>query len=156
MLWFNYGDLISIHALAAAANECYHGIGKKQANLPTIIQTWKKSLSDKDRKEANAVQNFAKHANTDPGGAIRVNPEYAELLILDSVMCHARLSDKKMTPLMRCFYARFAFENPVFIDHVVRPEWREYFLQAIKVEKLGQTSRVDYLNEVLPALADGW
>jgi hypothetical protein len=60
-LWFHYGEVISIHALASAANECYHAVGKK-AGLPTIIQTWKRSLTKNQLKEANKVQNFAKHA----------------------------------------------------------------------------------------------
>jgi hypothetical protein len=149
-LWFNYGDPISIHALAAAANECFHAIGKNKG-LPTIIQTWKRSLTNKQLKQANKVQNFAKHARTDPDGRVPVVTEYGDLLILDSVMCQAKLF-QLWTPLMRCFYTRFALENATLLGRFVPLATREYFRKAVEVYELGDGSRVDYLKQVLPTL----
>jgi hypothetical protein len=122
-LWFNYGDPLSIHTLVSAANSLYHGMGSK-VGKPTIIETWKKSLSNKDRAMVNEARNFAKHANKDPKAKLRLITEYAELLILDSLVCHAKMFHNK-TPLMSCFFARFTFENPRLLDHVIAPERRE-------------------------------
>ena len=107
---------MSIHTLAAAANKCYQGMGSK-VGLPTITETWKKSLSRKNYDRAVAAENFGKHANTDAHGALNLMTEHAELLILDSLVCHERMFQKR-TPLMTCFVARFSFENPRFVEHI--------------------------------------
>jgi len=149
VLWFNYGDPMSIHALACAANELYHGIGRGKG-MPTLIQTWKKSLKGKERALANKSQNFAKHANTDPNGADILLTEYAELLMLDSIMCHEKMFQNR-TPLMTCFFARFAFENPRLTEQINlarRKEGRE----DIVIDQSIETDRVKFLNRELPAL----
>ena len=104
-LWFRYADPMAIHTLAAAANEIYHGIGRTKG-APGIVQTFKKNLKTKREKALlNQAQNFGKHANTDPDGTFRLQPEHAELLLLDGVMTHERLF-RKRTALMTCFFSR--------------------------------------------------
>lgn len=152
-LWFSYGDPLSIHALAASANELYHRIGSK-SDVPSVIQAWKKSLAKKDFDRASNAQNFSKHANRDLNEQLELPTRYAELLILDSMTSHVKLFQKR-TPLMSCFFARFAIENPRLIDHVVAPEGRKHFHEAIRVEKFFERSRMDYLDEVLPELLAG-
>jgi hypothetical protein len=149
ILWFTYADPMSIHTLASAANEVYHGIGRGKG-MPTTIQAWKKSLSDKKRAVANKSQNFAKHANTDPNGTDQLLTEYAELLMLDSIICHEKMFQNR-TALMTCFFARFAFENPRLAKHISitrRKEGRE----DLVIEQPDQADRVQFLNRELPAL----
>jgi hypothetical protein len=152
-LWFGYGDQISIHILAAGANECFHAIGGK--GMPTIVEQWKRTLSPAELKEANKVQNFAKHARIDPHGEVRVRTEHGELLILDSILCQGQLF-QEWTPLMQCFYGRFSFENAALVSRFVPLATRKYFREAAEVYQLEDGSRMDYLNQVLPTiLAEG-
>jgi hypothetical protein len=149
LLWFNYGDPISIHTLAAAANELYHGIGSK-IGAPTIIQMWKKSLSKKERDEANKAQNFAKHASTDPNSKLPLPTRHAEVLMIDSIMCHEKMF-RKRTPLMTCFFARLAFENPRLMESINMGR-RKQGRQDLVIEQPHKADRVQFLNRELPAL----
>lgn len=149
-LWFNYGDPMSIHTLAAAAHKVYHRIGSK-AGAPTLIETWKKSLSKKDYDRAVKAENFAKHASRDPDEQLPLLIEHGELLILDSIDCHHAIFQKR-TPLMTCFLARFGFENARFIDATVPPGRRGHFHRAVREEELAGLSRIDYLDIVLRKL----
>lgn len=152
-LWFNYGDVSAIQTLAYAANDCYDAMGGDK--VPGIVKCW---LSTRSRKEYDHVQdsiNFCKHGFRKLKGTTRVESEWADLLILDAVVCHQRLFGK-WTPLMRCFYARFTIENPRLLASMTNPVAREYFRQSIEVEELGRLNRVDYLDEIFPTLTDGW
>ena len=148
-LWFHYGDPMSIHTLAAASNKCYHGMGSKTGAL-TIIGAWKKSLSKKDYDRVVQAENFGKHANTDAQGILHLITRQAELLILDSVMCHERLFQKR-TPLMTCFFARFTFESPRLIE-VVNLARRKEGLDDLVIEQADEVDRVQFFNRELPAL----
>lgn len=121
-LWFGYGDPVSIHALATAANEVFHGMGRLKG-LSTIIQEWKRTLTRAELARANKVQNFCKHAYTDsdPEARMPVITEYAELLMLDAIKCHDRLFGR-YTPLMRCFYGHSPSRT--------RASWTHFLISA--------------------------
>ncbi|MFN2624200.1 MAG: hypothetical protein ABR611_15295 [Chthoniobacterales bacterium] len=147
-LWFHYGDAMSIHTLAAAANECYHGIGRK-SGAPSLVQTWKKTLPKKGYDAANRPQNFAKHGSRDPAETLVLNTEYAELLMLDAVICHEKLFGKR-TALMTCFFARLTQENPRLIEFLNRRR-RAEGRKEIVAEKFTEGNRVEFLDRELPA-----
>jgi hypothetical protein len=150
LIWFHYGDPVSIQALAYSANDCYHAIGKMEGT-PTLIQAWLKSLSRTNYDQVQESINFAKHGWKKLKGISHIVTEYAELLMLDSIGCHEKLFHEK-TPLMSCFFARFAAEHPRILDHILKPEARPYFKERVEVDKLAEFGRVDYLNQVLPVI----
>jgi hypothetical protein len=150
-LWFHYGDAMSIHTLAAASNKCYHGMGSK-VGKPGIIEAWKKSLSRKDYDRAVKAENFGKHANTDANGKLDLITYHAELMIMDSIICHEKMFGTR-TPLMTCFFTRFAFENPRMAEHLNAVR-REQGLQALPVEQVSETDRVHFYNRELPVLIE--
>lgn len=149
-LWFNYGNPAAIHTLAAAANGCYHALGKGHKGTPTLVEAWIKSLSEMQRVAARRAQNFFKHGpNRNDTKPVLFKPEHAEWLIVDSIYSSELLLHNR-TPLMKCFYARFTFENPLFVAHlnaVRREEGRE----TLVVEDTGEWDRVEFLNKMLPA-----
>src|ERR1041385_8455608 len=146
-LWFHYADPISIHTLAAASNKCYHGMGQKRG-APTFIETWKKSLSKKQYARVVEVENFAKHANTDAEGTVHLITEFAATLMLDSIICHEKIFGPR-TPLMSCFFARFAFENRRLTD-AINAARRKDGLDDLIVEQPDETDRVQFFNRELP------
>jgi hypothetical protein len=148
-LWFHYGDPMSTHTLAAASNKCYHGMGSK-VGMPTVIQAWKKSLSRKDYDRAVKAENFGKHANTDAHGILPLITEHAALLMLDSIICHEKMFGKR-TPLMTCFFARFAFENPRLTENI-NANRRKHGLNDLVIEQPDEADRVQFFNRELPTL----
>ena len=140
---------MAIHTLAAAVNKCYHGMGSK-IGMPTINETYKKSLTKSAYDRIVRTENFGKHANTDADGVANVLPEYSGILIIDAIMCHERMFGDR-TPLMTCFFARFAFENPPLIRHINadrRKQGRDDIVGYEGVER----DRVKFLERELPAL----
>jgi hypothetical protein len=155
-LWFAYGDPLSIHVLAVNANEIYHGIGSKKG-LPTIYQTWKRSLTANQLTRANKAHNFAKHARTDPDGKAPVITEEAELLMLDSIKCNAQIYGQ-YTPLMRCFYGRYTVENPRIVTDYggnVTEGLSAEFSESLKVYGADKLSRMEHFNMMYPLILAG-
>jgi hypothetical protein len=148
-LWFQYGDPASIHTLAAAANGCYHALGRGHKGFPTGVERWMLSLSDKVRVDAKRAQNFFKHGpeRNDPK-ELRFRPEHAELLILDSIISHEELCPPR-TPLMTCFVARLSFEEPPLLEHM-NARRRKDGEPELVIHEFTEPDRRKYLQEVLP------
>lgn len=150
-LWFHYGDPASIHTLAAAANGCYHALGKGHKGTPTSVQVWIQSLSKKDHISVNKAQNFFKHGpERGERDKLPFRPEHAELLMLDSIISHEKLLSER-TPLMTCFFARLSFENPRLAEHV-NIKRREKGQPEFVIPEFVEPDRAKYLQEVLPAM----
>jgi hypothetical protein len=152
-LWFHYKDPLSIHALAVAANEVYHGIGRN-LGTPTIVGALRAALDRKDRNVLNHAQNFAKHANRDYADPLEegvVIPRMAEALIFDCIYCHMKKFGGK-TPLMLSFLMRFAAEVPRFME-VFFPDAEEKFSNPSVIEEFLSTSRPEFLKKTLEVLA---
>jgi hypothetical protein len=87
LLWLSNGDVVSIHALAVAANDCFHAIGKLK-NKPSRWQEFIESKSIAGKKAARRAQNFFKHGWKDLKGSVLYSPLYGEMLMFDSVVCY--------------------------------------------------------------------
>jgi hypothetical protein len=146
-LWFNEGDPISIHALAVAANDCLHAMGK-MAGKPSHIQTWLKSQPTGFQKRMAYTQNFIKHGFKDLHGKTSYDPIHGDVLMMDSVDCYTHLYGKK-TPLMSAFFLRFALENPGFIN---LKENMPSLFESGDAANLAKLSRRQFLEKFLPAL----
>ena len=109
-LWFNNADPISIHALAAAANELLNAIGAR-AGKPSEIQPYIKSRPPAIRDRLRKAQNFFKHAGRDLNERFEYHPMHGEVLITDSILIYHALAGE-MTPLMAAFTARLSVTEP--------------------------------------------
>jgi hypothetical protein len=141
MLWFNYGDPISILALAAAANDCYDAMGA-HIGAPSFFRAWLKTRSSAFQDQVRETQNFIKHGRMNLKGRVRYTPRVAEILMVDSIVCHENVFPRT-TPLMRLYFARFALENP----EIVVPERRPIFSKGADVDKLLNFDRLQFLEE---------
>src|SRR5947209_4730269 len=70
VLYFQQGDPVSIHTLAAAAHQLLHDISKKADSQSEMILAWAleqvlPEYRDEIRKTLRAAQNFFKHADRD-------------------------------------------------------------------------------------------
>ena len=147
LLWFNEGDPISIHALAVAASDCLHAMGK-MAGKPSHIQTWLRSESRAFQDRMKYIQNFIKHGFKDLHGKASYSPKYGEVLMLDSVDCYGSLYGRK-TPLMKVYFLRFATENPSIM---LLEDWPYLLKYRDIINRLSKLNRREFLEALLPAI----
>jgi hypothetical protein len=146
-LWFNYGDPISILALAYAANDCYSALGG-HIGKPSTYREWIKTKSKPFQRRASEVQNFVKHGLKNLKGKMRYMPRLGEILISDSINCHENVSGDT-TALMELFTIRFALENP----GVVPEENRPMYVDGPEIQELRNWDRPTFLSKGADALS---
>ena len=146
-LWFEGGDPVSIHTLAAASNEVIHRLGTKKGR-PALLQEWL-SENPKIRSRMVNVQNFFKHASIDsnPSETITLFRHHSEILLYDSVICWRR--NFRASDLMFAFALRFRAEHrnrwPV-------PPWLFESLNRADLVQFARGSRKEFLDELLETL----
>jgi len=106
-MYFNEGDPVSMHTLAAAAQGVLRDINKSRKGPPMLLDLEVSGVIKPDKlKMAHQVlrqaQNFFKHADTDPEGVIDFNLEAVAVHILDAVEKYRELSGEN-PPIMRVF-----------------------------------------------------
>ncbi len=133
-LWFNAGDPVSIHTLAAAAQEVYSCLAGDKAYLKSFIQA---SLP-----EAHSVQNFCKHGPDRNGPkSVRLATRTTELLMLDSVISHEAINGDG-THLMGVYVKRLKQEIPFLDIHLLKAGTEV----GINVDHLADRSRSEFLK----------
>jgi hypothetical protein len=89
-MFFERGDPIAIHTLAAAAQGVIRDVARARGLDRTSILHDHPNVPGDRRKEwikqLNAPRNFFKHADSDPEGTLEFDPEANETLILDAVL----------------------------------------------------------------------
>lgn len=140
LLWFNYGDPISILQLAAASNDCFNALSA-HAGHSSFYQEWFKSQSKTFQKRMLYIQNWIKHGLKKTTRPLRYSPIQAEALMVDSIQSHFNLTGMN-TPLIRLFVLRLAFESPDW----VLPMKREFFAESPEVEQIRHFDRPQFLE----------
>ena len=142
-VWFYYGDPVSIHTLAAAAQEILQGVAGKKRPSPLLkfLKTKPKSF----QKKITDPQNVFKHAGKDPKHVIPYDPLVGETIITTAIL-HYQDVYHTLTPFMRAFSIRFSFERPT----VYGPDkLTKKVTQGIKIDDLGGRDRPAFLDVVL-------
>jgi hypothetical protein len=138
-LWFHYGDPVSIHTLAAAAQGILQGIvGKTHAH--THMREWLKKFPPHVQKIMRDPQNFFKHAWTDAKVVKSYQPYIGTLIIGDAALLHQDLYG--LTPLIRAFTIRLSFETDILAPN----ELSEKITQGIRISDLGRFDRPSSLE----------
>lgn len=151
-LWFDYGDPAAILTLAAAANDCYHAMGKAKGR-PAVIQAHIETLSRKEQDAARAAQNFAKHGMRDLNKRIPYLPGHGELLIFDSVLCHEHVFET-LTPLMSAFEIQWVILNPRYLRSNRFAPIGHVTGEIVEVYQRLKLDRRSFLKVILPGLSE--
>ena len=147
-LWFHYADPVSIHTLAAAAQDLFCALVGNEHEL-THMRQWLEKFPKHVQKAVRNPQNFFKHGFRDKGKVIPYQPLIGELIIGDAAMLHQDLWG--LTSLIRAFMIRQAFERPeILTPH----ELSQKVTQGIRIDDLGDLNRTVFLEVVLRRLAD--
>ena len=116
-LWFEDGDLVSIHTLTAAAHQICHAIlkhgGEEYPSMIFSLDLLSAEARAAYKKYILAPENFFKHATNDPypNCQIELPLRTTELYLVDAVFLFHKLSSD-MTPSMKAFALFFNLHNP--------------------------------------------
>ena len=99
-LFFERGDAVAIHTLAAAAQSVMRDIARAKGLEHTSILHDNPMIPTDIRKEwikaVNASRNFFKHADTDPEGSLEFNEKSNAQVLLDAALILTQLGDKPL------------------------------------------------------------
>lgn len=115
-LFFERGDPVAIHTLAAAAQSVIRDIARARGLEHTSILHDHPEIPRNLRRQwinkLNAPRNFFKHADDDPDGTLDFDEGDNALVLLDAVLILSELSEKPLTEA-NVFVGWFTIENPV-------------------------------------------
>lgn len=152
-LYFSWEDDVSIHTLAAAARNVlcqlckYRGVTHSLL-LDRLLAKFVKLEHHKEfRNKFRESENFFKHADRDPEGRLKFNPEMTEYMLLEAVEAYTVLTGEHVSEL-----------------HAYRGWWllhHQSFLKDAPVEFLRRLNgvtytvnqRTQYLTEMLATMA---
>jgi hypothetical protein len=143
-LWFNHGDIVSIHTLTDAAFgillDLYH-VRKWKQPIPfddegdpggAEPKKWRKKV-----KEAGA---FGKHARSDHDLTFEYNHIFMEAYLVCAVSAHSRLEKPPSDCLRFIYWLWFDLQYP----HYVKP--LQVTVESSKGEQLKKLSRTKFLQ----------
>ena len=100
-LFFERGDPIAIHTLAAAAQGVIRDVARARGLAHTSILHDHPDIPAEARKEwmkiLNAPRNFFKHADADPDGTLDFDESANETLLLDACLILSEVSDRALS-----------------------------------------------------------
>jgi hypothetical protein len=114
-LFFEGGDMLSAHALAAGAHEVLRTLLLKSGIAASLIKD-NASIRPEKLKELirhmNREQNFLKHADSDPDSILEYNEETTLFWIFDAIRMHAKLTGGYKLRAFIIFNFWFLLEYP--------------------------------------------
>lgn len=131
-LWFNDGDVVSIHVLACSAYQIVHDINRGKGGRDLLYD----SLIFKDeyrRESINLLKkpyNFFKHADKDSIDVIEFNPLLTELFFLYTSIGLESLG-RKADEVLGAFNIYYALRNPHHLSEVGKAR----FIDTLPEEK---------------------
>jgi hypothetical protein len=145
-LWFNNGDSLSIHTLAAAAYQILYDLNKHQKGPPMMRDSdlIDPNMKDEWRKALKACPNFLKHADKDPHKTIRFSPDSNMTLLFESVMEYSEITGKKSTPILHCMYTWTFIHRPLFFQ----TDRADMLRKSLSIENFINLDRPEFFREM--------
>jgi hypothetical protein len=150
ILWFQGGDPVSIHTLAAAAHDFFYWMVKHERK-ESSLREWMSRQSKGFQKRIADAQAFFKHGARRLKGSVKYPVIYGEMLMFDSLVCYGMLFNPATTPaVLRLYGVRFGLENA---DGIGRGLSR-HFLEREIIEELAPSNRQDFFKRGLALLKE--
>lgn len=127
-LFFERGDAVAIHTLAAAAQGVIRDIAKSRGSKRTSILHDNPHVPPHAQKQwmkiLNAPRNFFKHADSDPDGALEFDERANETLLLDGALILCELEEYLQEA--NTFIGWFTTANPELRDGITNNQIGDY------------------------------
>jgi len=135
-LWFQDGDMISVHTLAASARQVAHDVGEKEGKPSNLIS----KLTPEQRRRQFKFQNYFKHADKDPNATLHFAPEITETHLYDAILSYGKIYGG-LSHLMRAFSYFYILHRPN-----VFPEQYPAIFEVSVSERLRKLDRREFLH----------
>jgi hypothetical protein len=126
-LYFDDGDPVPIHTLAAAAYSVLRDINEKRGGIMMLKDAWR-FLDTPEAKEfkryINQPDNFLKHADQDPDGTLVFNARWTYAMLFEASHKYCGLTGE-WRPLMALFLIWFVAQEPQIFEKL--PEFEGKF-----------------------------
>jgi len=148
-LYFNEGDPVSIHTLAAAGSDILEALVNQMGGMSALESFLEKYIheeyQEEVRLELRIPQNFFKHADRDPDAVIDFHPAQTRFILLNAGWTLTQLLGRRPA-LVRLFetYAAFTWAEK-FLQYEPDLEIPSEFLLQVK----GST-KSDFYTQMLP------
>ncbi len=115
-LYFNHGDIVSMHTLAAAAFKITQNICDINQDLSDSLSDWVKTIIKPEYEKLfwqkfHETTNFFKHAERDPDSVHEYYPKQTEMLLFVATHQYQQLT-REWSPEIRLFLIWYATHNP--------------------------------------------
>ena len=115
-LYFNHGDIVSMHTLAAAAFKITQNICDSSSDLPDSLTAWVDELIKPEYKKIfwskhHSTANFFKHAERDPDAVHDFYPDEMENILFFAVYQYRSLTGE-WSPEIRLFSTWYMMHHP--------------------------------------------
>lgn len=115
-LYFNHGDIVSMHTLASAAFKITQNICDKSPDLTDSLTDWVDELVKPEAKKMfwnklHATANFFKHAENDPDAVHEFYPELTENMLFNAVYQYRQLTGEWSAEI-RLFNIWYSLNHP--------------------------------------------
>ncbi len=142
-LFFNDEDYVSIHTLAAAANQVLVDLAK-EGGILTIEDVYLRYIKkDKHKEFINKVreaQNFFKHADRDPGADLSFNSEMNDIYLMNVTAVYEQLSDN-LPFWIHSYKVWFLMNNFDLFDTLNEPHFSKLYEMSQK-----KYTKLDYIK----------
>jgi hypothetical protein len=143
-LWFESGDITSIHTLAVAAQGVLSALSADMGKPLSKVLNWINEQPKSFQSQLRNPQNFFKHGHHKQPyrDVVSFIPGLAEMILIDNISTYQGLFDS-LTPLMKLFAIRFSIEHPDILP-------LKLTLKGFEIEDLARLTRSQFLKEILP------
>lgn len=152
-LYFNWGDEVSIHTLAAAARNvlcklCEHRGVTHSLLLDRLLAEFVKLEHHKEFcSKFRESENFFKHADRDPEECLTFNPETTDYMLLEAVEAYTVLTGENV-PELHAYRGWWLLHHQGFLkDAPVE------FLRRLNGVNYAAGQRTQYLTDMLATMA---
>lgn len=118
-LFFDDGDMLSVHALVAGAHEVLRTLLSNSGVAASLIKdnpTVRREKLKEFRFQMNRTQNFLKHANEDPDGILDYYEAETPFWIYDAIQMHSKLPGSAKYRAFLMFHTWFLREYPTVVS----------------------------------------
>jgi hypothetical protein len=135
-LYFQDGDMVSIHTLAAAAQEVLRSLLRKRGGGSFMKDSaW---IRPERRKEyitaLNKPANFFKHGDQDPDAVLDFHPEMPVFLLTDCIAMEQTLTGRLSRESV-IFHTWFAHEYPDLLESNLADQMRKFRVGSVITKK---------------------
>jgi hypothetical protein len=145
-LWLEERDPVSVHTLAAAANDILHALGS-HVGKPSPFNKWLKTVSKKTQERRLAPQNFFKHGFRDVNGKLLYLPLSGEVILFSAVWSYQAIF-KQLTPFMQLYGAFFVLQH----RDIARQDIIEGLSKGLPINDLANLDRAQFFEKGLQML----